>query len=131
MRIGKLKKRLKGMTLIEIIVSLALFTVMSGVLLTACLYVNRTISRTNKLTNKVNYQSPIAENEKTEPENVTANAGKIRLEINGGASAYYDIDIIQYEVKSKHTDASKSSYDDDIASNFKYFEVAPATTTTP
>lgn len=130
MRIGKFKKRLKGMTLIEIIVSLALFTVMSGVLLTACLYVNRTISRTNKLTNKVNYQSPIAENEKTEPENVSVNTGKIRLKIDGGASAY-DIDIIQYEVKSKHTDASKSSYDDDIASNFKYFEVAPATTTTP
>ena len=37
MRIKKLKKRLKGMTLIEIIVSLALFTVMSAVLLTACL----------------------------------------------------------------------------------------------
>ncbi len=129
MRIGKFKKRLKGMTLIEIIVSLALFTVMSAVLLTACLYANKMIIRTNKLTNKVNYQSPIAENRLNTDANVTANSGTIRFRDSSGKS--YSVDVSQYEVKSKYTDSSKPSYDDDIASNFKYFEVAPTTTTTP
>lgn len=124
MRIKKLKKRLKGMTLIEIIVSLALFTVMSAVLLTACLYVNRMIIRTNKLTNKVNYQSPIAENRLNTDANVTANSGTIRFRDSSGKS--YSVDVSQYEVKSKYTDSSKASYDDDIASNFKYF--VPTTT---
>lgn len=124
MRIGKLKKRLKGMTLIEIIVSLALFTVMSAVLLTACLYVNRTISRTNKLTNKVNYQSPIAENKLNTDANVTANSGTVSFRDSSGRS--YSVNINQYEVKSKYTDSTKASYDDDIASNFKYF--VPTTT---
>lgn len=124
MRIGKLKKRLKGMTLIEIIVSLALFTVMSAVLLTACLYVNRTISRTNKLTNKVNYQSPIAENRLNTDANVTANSGTVSFRDSSGRS--YSVNVNQYEVKSKYTDSSKTSYDDDIASNFKYF--VPTTT---
>lgn len=124
MRIGKLKKRLKGMTLIEIIVSLALFTVMSAVLLTACLYVSRMISRTNKLTNKVNYQSPIAENRLNTDANVTANSGTIHFRDSSGKS--YSVDVSQYEVKSKYTDSSKPAYDDDIASNFKYF--VPTTT---
>lgn len=124
MRIGKLKKRLKGMTIIEIIVSLALFTVMSAVLLTACLYVNRMIIRTNKLTNKVNYQSPIAENKLNTDANVTANSGTVSFRDSSGRS--YSVNVNQYEVKSKYTDSSKTSYDDDIASNFKYF--VPTTT---
>lgn len=119
MRIGKLKKRLKGMTIIEIIVSLALFTVMSAVLLTACLYVNRMVIRTNKLTNKMNYQSPIAENEKTGEGNVTANSGTVSFRDSSGRS--YSVNVNQYEVKSNYTDSTKASYDDDIASNFKYF----------
>lgn len=124
MRIGKLKKRLKGMTIIEIIVSLALFTVMSAVLLTACLYVNRMIIRTNKLTNKVNYQSPIAENRLNTDANVTANSGTVSFRDSSGRS--YSVNVNQYEVKSKYMDSSKTSYDDDIASNFKYF--VPTTT---
>ena len=58
----KTKKKLKGMTLLEIIISVAVLGILSLVLLTIGISISNTTMATNKLKNKIVQQSPYAAN---------------------------------------------------------------------
>lgn len=59
----KNSKNLKGMTLIEIIVALAIFAVASSLLVVACVSVCNLNADTTKINREVAYQAPTAENQ--------------------------------------------------------------------
>lgn len=61
----KNKKKLKGMTLIEIIIALAVFAMLGVLLVTASNVINAHIRATNNLNRKVTVQGPIAEAKNT------------------------------------------------------------------
>ena len=67
----KSKKKLKGMTLIEMIISIAIFAIMGGLLVLVGTHIDNTTKATNKLKNKIVEESPYAANHvktlKTDP----------------------------------------------------------------
>lgn len=72
----KTNKKLKGMTLIEMIISLAIFAVMSLVLLTIGQVVDKQMRATTNLKEKVVQQSPLAANRVT-------TCDQVQLDANG------------------------------------------------
>ncbi|HNZ99702.1 prepilin-type N-terminal cleavage/methylation domain-containing protein [Ruminococcus sp.] len=58
----KSKKKLKGMTLIEMIISIAIFAIMGGLLVLLGTHIDNTTKATNKLKNKIVEESPYAAN---------------------------------------------------------------------
>ena len=102
----KKMKSHKGMTLIEMIISLAIFAIMCGILVGVGIHIDQTSRATNNLKNKVAVQSPIAANKvlKDSGGNDLFDASKgditdltITYEINddphstGGASYTYNV----------------------------------------
>ena len=70
----KTGKKLKGMTLIEMIISLAIFAIMSLVLLTIGQVVDKQMRATTNLKEKVVQQSPLAANRVTVADQIQLNA---------------------------------------------------------
>lgn len=58
----KSKKKLKGMTLIEMIISIFIFAIMGGLLILVGTHIDATSKATNNLKNKVVVESPYAAN---------------------------------------------------------------------
>ena len=54
--------KLKGMSLVEVVVALSIFTIMSLMVITASIFVLNTNTRTTLMGKKINYQAPRAEN---------------------------------------------------------------------
>jgi hypothetical protein len=64
------KRKLKGITLVEIIVALCILTVITYGLVMACVSINSTIVHTYRVNRRINYQAPVVENRdknKSEP----------------------------------------------------------------
>lgn len=57
----KKKKSLKGMTLVECIIALAVLAISSSVLVTTCIGITKMKISTNSLNKKINYEAPIAD----------------------------------------------------------------------
>ena len=55
------KKKLKGMTLVEVVIAIAVFAIMGALLVTAANLINVHLKSTNQLNAKVAEQGPIAE----------------------------------------------------------------------
>lgn len=114
-------KKLKGMTLVEIIVALAIFTIMATLLVTACICVTKSVTHTNRMVKKINYQAPAAENVSLDVYDATmAPTGKVDKEsttwnfnISAGGSAYKQVVIQGYTVRKETGDTSSG--------DFKYF----------
>ncbi len=104
----KSKKKLKGMTLIEMIISIAIFAIMGGLLVLVGTHIDNTTKATNRLKNKVVVESPYAANKikKVGVDNVgndvnlSSQAIGITV-IQDGASGYY------YVQEPDPNDASK------------------------
>ena len=60
----KSKKKLKGMTLVEMIISIAIFAIMGGLLILVGTHIDATNRATNVLKTKVSNESPYAANHK-------------------------------------------------------------------
>ncbi len=58
----KSKKKLKGMTLVEMIIAIAIFGIMGGLLILVGMHVDATTRAANNLKNKVTVESPYAAN---------------------------------------------------------------------
>lgn len=58
----KSKKKLKGMTLIEMIISIFIFALMGGLLILIGTHIDNTTKATNRLKNKIVVESPYAAN---------------------------------------------------------------------
>lgn len=115
MRIKK-NSKLKGMTLVEVIVALAVFTIMSSLLVTACIGVSTSITHTNRFVREVNVQSPVAENGITDAVKVDAvsdGTNTIVIKNKSGSAINEAVVIDSYTVKKT---------DGRVSGRFKYFK---------
>jgi prepilin-type N-terminal cleavage/methylation domain-containing protein len=58
-------KRVKGMTLIECIIALAIFGIMAAVMIAGCLHVYNSKKNTDKITKRTSYETPAVANKST------------------------------------------------------------------
>lgn len=118
------KKKLKGMTLVEIIIAMAVLAISSTVMATACSGVVKAKVSTNALNKRINYQSPKADSQMTgssdlitdntivptsinDASNNPITDAKSYIEISDGSSTWKSIGDL-YVVKD---DASSARYD--------------------
>lgn len=59
----KFKKNMKGMTLIEIIVALAIFSIASSVMVVMCVAVTKMTADNESINRKISYGAPVADNQ--------------------------------------------------------------------
>ena len=78
------KKTLKGMTLYEMIISIAIFAIMCGVLVGVGMQIDRTTRATNNLKNKIVKEAPYAAN---------------KLKQEGGVDVFEAADITDMQIK--------------------------------
>ncbi len=112
----KKHNNLKGMTLVEVLVALAVFTIISALLASACANVTSIIKKTDRLNKKNSIEAPEAE--KGLGSIVTNSDGTNKEE-----TLIIKIDGTEYNVDvNKHiTDDAGSSYEE--GGNYKYFSV--------
>lgn len=109
-----MKKKLKGMTLVEVLVALAVFTIISALLASAVAGVCNIVRKTDRLNKKISDEAPQAEQRNgelvTQPD---GSADSMEIVINGKS---YTVPVKDYVV----TDSSGI----DDGGDFKYFEVS-------
>lgn len=94
----KRKKSVKGMTLIEIIVAIAVLGVAGLVLVRIGSVSNNLMKATNHLNNKVDIEAPYAASRADDP---TAVEGTVSIKINGNDLSEISYDATKYTTKSK------------------------------
>ena len=104
------------MTLVEVIVALAVFTIMASLLVTACMSVSKSIVRTNRLVREINIQAPTAEN-RIITGNVDPMRDTIVIKSKSGVTLVVSIVIDNYHVKNSGEHGS-----DTVSGRFKFFE---------
>ena len=112
----KKKRKLSGMTLVEVLVALAVFAIISALLASACAGVTSTIRKTNRLNKKISVEAPDAELKNGTP--VTLPDGTIEettLTLVVG-DAEYTVDGEMHL-----TSDSENGYEE--GGDFKYFKV--------
>ncbi len=123
----KTKKNLKGMTLIEIVISIALYAVIALVMVQICFNVTTMKRATYEFNNKQSYQAPIAENQivgnadQVDASNsASADPVSITVSVTGGGSTVITAD--------KYVAAINPAVDDTFHTNhnFKFFVVDTA-----
>lgn len=104
----KVNKKLKGMTLIEMIISIAIFAIMGGLLILVGTHIDATNKATNVLKNKVAIESPYAANHVTkytnkagDPDNLPSS--KVEVEVKVG-SADVKMEADKYATEALVTD---------------------------
>ena len=93
----KSKKKLKGMTLIEMIISIFIFAIMGGLLILVGTHIDATSKAANNLKNKVVVESPYAANhysvvgtdEEGKPKKLKNEEMDITVKISGVSGKYY------------------------------------------
>ncbi len=86
------KKKLKGMTLVEMIISIAIFGIMGGLLILVGTHVDATTRAGNTLKNKVQVESPYAANHRTEDaagNELPTSEIDISVKLNVGSEGHY------------------------------------------
>ena len=104
----KVNKKLKGMTLVEMIISIAIFAIMGGLLILVGTYIDATNRATNVLKNKVSVESPYAANQIPTYENkagaiVELPTSNVQIEVKVG-SKEVKIDAKKYATEDIITD---------------------------
>lgn len=92
----KSKKKLKGMTLVEMIISIFIFALMGGLLILIGTHIDNTTKATNRLKNKIVVESPYAANHQVKL-GVDSNGVDINL-----PSTELDIVVEQDEISGKY-----------------------------
>ena len=112
-----MKKKLKGMTLVEVLVALAVFTIISALLASAVAGVCNIVRKTDRLNKKISDEAPQAEQRNgalvTQPDG-SADSMEIVIKVENGNT--YTVPVEKYVV----TDSSGI----DDGGDFKYFEVS-------
>ena len=104
----KVNKKLKGMTLIEMIISIAIFAIMGGLLILVGTHIDATNRATNVLKNKVSAESPYAANHVTNYTNKAGNpatlpSSDVEIEVKVG-SADVKMEAKKYATEDLVTD---------------------------
>lgn len=102
-----MKKKLKGMTLVEVLVALAVFSVISALLASACAGVCNIVRKTDRLNKKISDEAPKAE----QRQGTTLPPDTIEIAIGG---SIYTVPVEKYVVDDS------TGIDD--GGDFKYFE---------
>lgn len=114
---NKRNTKFKGMTLVEVIVALAVFTIMASLLVTACMSVSKSVISTNRRTREINVQAPLAENRKTSPPDKVEKRDDLPNTIvitnKSGVTINETIVIDNYHIKKS---------DDTVSGRFRFFE---------
>ena len=116
----KRKNKLKGMTLVEVIVALAVFTIMASLLVTVCVSISNSVVRTNRLTREINVQAPTAENRITDNTKVDAvkdSTNTIVITDDGGATIHQTVVVDSYTVIKSNQHGSET-----VNGRFRFFE---------
>lgn len=135
----KVNKKLKGMTLVEMIISIAIFAIMGGLLILVGTHIDATNRATNVLKNKVSTESPYAANQiksYTDKSNqpATLPASDVEIEVKVGSSDV-KINAKKYGTEDLVTDglsaADKAAVQKKANGNLnlQFIEVPPLTTT--
>ena len=117
----KIKRSYTGMTLVEVLVALAVFTIISALLASACAGICTIMRKTNRLNKKISNETPDAELKNGIP--ITMADGT-----NEETSMILSIGGKKYKVIGKQylTNDSSSYYED--GGDFKYFDIADPNT---
>lgn len=107
-------KRLKGLTLVEIIIALAVLTILSALMVQICVAVNNLYRRTYAMNKEISYQAPIAENLNGDN---SSTSSVFVLDITPGAAAAVPVSMNMYEANQLDTDANS-------AAAFKFFRTS-------
>lgn len=109
MKKQKNKKKLKGMTLVEVLVALAIFAIISSVLASTIAFVCNVFNRTDRLNKKINNEAPAAELQQ-----VAAPTESISLTLTVEGTTYpINVDVYR-------TEDSDGNYEE--GGDFKYFK---------
>lgn len=110
-------KKLRGMTLVEVLVALAVFTIISALLASACAGICTIVRKTDRLNKKISEETPDAELRVGNP--VTLADGT-----NEETTMVLNIDGKKYAViGKKHVTNDSNEYYEE-GGDFNYFEVA-------
>lgn len=119
------KKSLKGMTLVEIVIAMAVMAIMSTVVVVSCSNVAKMKVSTNALNKKINYEAPVADSRSTSTSKSTETPNQ-KIVLKYGSNTY-EVDGSVYEVNEE---SNFSNYGEGMISvqgnhNFKFFNPAP------
>ena len=107
----KIKRSYNGMTLVEVLVALAVFTIISALLASACAGICTIMRKTNRLNKKISNETPDAELKNGIPISMILSIGGKKYKVIG---------------KQYLTNDSSSYYED--GGDFKYFDIADPNT---
>lgn len=125
------KKKLKGMTLLEVLVAMMVFIITATLLVEAGVSVIMHVRTTRNLVRKVNYQAPIVASRSTQEDDVDIdeeNHIEIGLMAVADHSATGNLVVNKIESKTETTvdeDDNEVPLYDDVAGNLKYFVPDP------
>lgn len=138
----KSKKKLKGMTLIEMIISIAVFAIMGGLLILVGTHIDATNRATNVLKSKVSNESPYAANHKIDyikKDNTVATLPPqdimVEFNVEGATAAiegqkYNTEDIITENMNAADKAAMQKKANGGLNLQFVIYQTTAPTTTT-
>lgn len=126
------KKKLKGMTLVEVVIAIAVFAIMGALLVTAANLINVHLKSTNQLNAKVAEQGPIAEAQYIGTGVAYAVAGgTTQIEVKYGGSKEIKLNGQAYSLRDEVNDPVNEDIPND-GLNFKFIrDIQPEPTTVP
>lgn len=122
MKKNKKSKKLKGMTLVEIVVSVALLVIIATMLVIGAVSAVSNMRTANKVSEKTAVQAPYAANRMDDSAKTEATDSTLNLSINGGSSVPLNI---------RKSSVNVDSESDDKVGDFRYFKYVSKNTTAP
>ncbi len=117
----KVKKKLKGTTLLEVVIAIAVFAIAATLLVEAGLSVIYNVRSSRNLVKKVNFQSKIVASRPASDSDQIVNTGTMNLTLStNGYTAINDIEVNKYESITETDDEGNPIYED-VAGNLKFF----------
>lgn len=133
----KSKKNLKGMTLFEMIISIAVFAIMGGLLILVGMHIDNMSKASNNLKNKVVKESPYAANHITQYTDRDGNTvdlpkSAMNIEVSLGASSvnlqaekYGTVDVVKDGLSASQIDSIDNGPNNELNLEFIEFVEEP------
>lgn len=117
----KNKKNLKGTTLLEVVIAIAVFAIAATLLVEAGLSVIYNVRSSRNIVKKVNYQSKIVACKPTSTSADIIDNGEMTLSLTvEGDSCVGSVTVNGYEAITEKDDEGNPKYED-VAGNLKFF----------
>ena len=117
----KNKKHLKGVTLLEVVIAIAVFAIAATLLVEAELAVRYNVKSSRNRDKKVNYQSKIVAYKPDSGSTDIVDTGTMNIELStDGFTDVKPIEVKKYQAITEK-DADKKPIYEDVAGNLKFF----------